>query len=571
MATRDQMMQALRAADAAGNIADAQQLARSIQALDAQPKRGALEETGRTIGQFGHGLNDSIAEGLGAIPDVMNWAARASGIYPALGLKTTPWGFYPQKIKQGMEWLVPPPPPAEGTLEKAAYGAGHGVGDAASIAIPAAAMARTARAGSLLGTIAGGLAAQPAAQAVSGGVGGAVGAATDNPLLGLAASLAVPASAAAARRMVSPVVNRLTPEAQRLARVAAAEGIPLDAGQQTGSRPLQSLISVLDQLPLSAGRGAARQQTQRDAWNRAVLRHAGINSTTASPDVLDQAGQHLQGVFQSIAARTTVNFDRPLLQDLHDAITHYSAKLPSQQRPVFHSYINDILQSAPQMSGRVYQQARSDLSRQARALLTQDPTLSQGLRNVRDALDEAFARSVPPNLRDDLAQARRQYGNWKIINKAMTTPGVDAASGNIPPAAIWRGVTAQRGVDSMARGRGDLNDLSRVGQAFIKQQVPNSGTPERSFWMKALGSGMGALPFMGAAAGGGSPSHMLIGATAGAAGLATPAMVQAFIHSPAGRAWLTNQAARNVGPRLDAGLLSAIGAAHGKSALEGGQ
>lgn len=564
MATRDQLLQALKGADKAGDTAAATRLARAIQEMDAQPRptlgdkiSGVATEAGRVIGQYGGGFNESVASTLGAIPDAMNWAARESGIYPALGLKTTPPGFYANKIKQGMDWLVPPPPAPEGWLEKGARGAGQGTADALSIAIPAAGAARGAQAGSMFGRVAEGLAAQPGTQALAGAVGGGVGQATNNPLLGLGASLAVPFGAAAARRVVSPVTNRLTPEAQRLARVAEAESIQLTPGQQTGSRPLQTAESVLGTLPLSAGMAQTRQQAQRTALNRAVLRRAGIAADAATPDVIDAAHLRLGNEFTQLAGQTNVRFDRQLGQDLTDVANRYYQTLPVNQRPIFAHYLQDLQQTAANnrmaIPGQTYQLTRSRLGAQAKAAMRNDPHFGQALRSIQEALDDAAGRSIPRNLQDRWQAARRQYGNLRIIEDAMASPSADAASGNIPPALLWRGVKNQRGAAGLARGRGELNDLSRVGQQFLKQQIPNSGTPERTQMTRWL---TGGLPLTGALIGG------VPGAAAGM-GLAalstlTPPAVQALMDSRAGRAWLTNQLARNIGPQANPALISAI-------------
>ncbi len=564
MATRDQLLQALKGADNAGDTKAATALARAIQEMDAQPKPtlgdklgGLATGAGRAIGQFGHGFNDSLASTLGAVPDALNWAARESGAFPALGLKTTPPGFYADKIKQGIESLVPPPPPAEGTLERGAYGAGRGVADAASIAIPAAGVARSAQAGSMLGRVASGLAAQPGAQAVAGAVGGGVGQATDNPLLGLGASLAVPFGAAAARRAVSPVINRLTPEAQRLAGVAHQEGIQLTPGQQTGSRPLQTAESVLGTLPLSAGMAQTRQQAQRVALNRAVLRRAGIAADAATPDVLDAAHTRLGHEFQQLSGQTTVRFDRQLGQDLTDIANRYYQTLPVNQRPIFAHYLQDLQQTAANnrmtLPGAAYQLTRSRLGSQAKAAMQNDPHFGNALHALQNALDDAAGRAIPHQLQDRWQDARRQYGNLRIIEDAMASPSAEAASGNIPPALLWRGVKNQRGSAGMARGRGDLNDLSRVGQQFLKQQIPNSGTPERTQMTRWL---TGGLPLTGALVGG--VPGAVAGMGAAALSALTPPAIQALMGTAAGRAWLTNQVAHGIGPQANPALISAI-------------
>lgn len=91
--------------------------------------------------------------------------------------------------------------------DKVLQSIGGGAGDAAQVVIPAAGVAKLAEVGARAvgavpyvgklvrgtGKLANALKAQPVAQAVAGGTAGAVTEATDNPYLGFAASLAVPA------------------------------------------------------------------------------------------------------------------------------------------------------------------------------------------------------------------------------------------------------------------------------------------------------------------------------------------------------------------------------------------
>ena len=310
---------------------------------EPQPERSIGMQALRA-GEFAsRGFMDKTAETLGAVPDLVARGMRAVGL-PAPGP-----GFYTDKIKSGMDALgrtisapvnaVLPefgPNAPENAVERGAYGAGGGAADAASVFLPAAAVARSAQAGSLTQRTAQALSAQPVAQTAAGVAGGGVGEATDNPLYGLAAALAVPAGAAGLRRAASPVANQLTPEQHRLAQIAQQEGINLTAGQRTGSRPLQALESTFATLPGTAGPQQAINQTQRQQFNRAALGRAGINADSATPDVLAAAQRRLGNEFQHLSASTTVDLnDQQFLRDLADTTARYANKLPSQMREVF--------------------------------------------------------------------------------------------------------------------------------------------------------------------------------------------------------------------------------------------
>ena len=95
---------------------------------------------------------------------------------------------------------------------------------------------------------------------------------------------------------------------------------------------------------------------------------------------------------------------------------------------------------------------------------------------------------------------------------------------------------------SYAFGRGDLDELSRIGQAVLKPTVPNSGTPERAMMATLLTGGLGS----GAATGVGADG--LTAMAMGAGAFALPRVAQAAYNTPAARAYLTNRLAAPVTP-----------------------
>lgn len=442
--------------------------------------RGAGQQALRAAGQFGAGFNESAARTIGALPDLV-----ASGLR-AVGVPTSAPGQYTEWARQGINYLTGgPAPPPEGGLEAAARATGGGAADAASVFIPASAVARGARAGSLTQGVAGALASQPIMQTAAGMVGGAVGEVTDSPLAGLAASIAVPVAANAAGRAVVPVRSRLTPEQQRLLEVARAEGIPIRAAAATGSRPLQGAEAVWRTSPLTAGPMADADQATRSAYNAAVLRTAGSNADNAAPEVLEQIRGRIGQRFNDLSARNTLTADAELGNDLTGLVNDLRRRYP-QQADVVSNYIRDYLGafSGRSLPGTAYRNIDSDLGRRIRE--TSDGDLRGALGQVRDIFRRAMDRSVSPEDAQAWREARREWANFATIRDAMNGPSAATAAGDISPARLSQAVA--RGGQNYAMGRGDLNDLARVGRAFIQDQVPNSGTAER-MTMAALLSG----------------------------------------------------------------------------------
>ncbi len=565
------------------------------------PERSTGVRATRAAAMGAKGFTDSIAETIAAPADLLGRGMRAVGIpYPGQNgdvanmLKrgiAAAGGVLAAPVNAGLEaaGVDLGPNKAETTGEKFAYGAGRGAADAASVAVPAAVVGRAAQAGSVTQRVAQSLAAQPVTQAVSGAVGGGVGEATDNPLLGTVAALATPAAAAAGRRVLSPTTMQLNPEEARRAAMAQAMGIELTPGQQSGSRFLQNIESGLTQLPFSGPRQSAVYDAQRTAFNRAALSRAGINADRASPDVIDAAFTTAGRKFDDLAARTTLNFDPKFSQDVQDVVQNYGRRLPSSVSTVFQSFVDDLKPvmdavakgQKPAIDGPTFQKISSDIGRVARSS-RQNPDLQDALNALKDKLDDVMERSAlganpntprianatgansMPSLADEWRQTRREYRNLKIIDEAAGGgTSADRAAGNLPLGGL-RTAIDRSDPNGFARGRGDMADLAQVSD-FLAQKIPNSGTAERTAAMRMLqGGGM----FSGTGvAGMGVGVDPLTAALAGGASVALPPMVQRFMNSPAGRAYLTNQRFTGQGPQMNRALAAALLGADAKGEL----
>jgi len=373
----------------------------------------------------------------------------------------------------------------------------------------------------LLGAGLPGTASEAAGQATAG---------TDmEPYARVAAALASPAVAG---RAITP----LGIPAARAPLVATLEneGVPMTAGQRTGSMPLQWMESTLSDMP-GAGAGARQMmEQQQQGLNRAVGRRFGADEPLLTPDVMRQADDRIGTVFNEVSNRRSLQYDPQMGQDLADAIDRYGRKLPSQQRETFGNLINDVrdqvIANGGQIPGPIYQQARSDMTKIVQGARNSDPLYAQGVGGIRDALDGAFERSIAGT--EDagrLGEARRQYAGMKTAEKALSGAGVTAAEGNIPPAQL-RSAVANNDRTAYVRGQGDLADLARAATAIAP--LPNSGTHPRSMaasFVTGLGAAganlmSGASP--GAAAGTGVAA-MVLPAVAGRALMTRP--VQAYL------------------------------------------
>lgn len=332
-------------------------------------------------------------------------------------------------------------------------------------------------------------------------------------------------------RLVTPLP--ISPERQAMVSTLKNEGVDLTAGQATGRKSLQYAENEL-------GGGAAQNayEKQGEQFTKAVLSRAGIDANRATPEVIDHGFNQIGQQFDGLAARNTLAPDAKLATDLRATVKDYFGLVPESQRvPVVSDIVRDIAANgANPMAGDTYQSLSSRLAKAARG--TSDPQVKGALQGIRGALDDAMQRSIAKTNPNDLGawqQARRQYKNMLVIEKAATGAGENAAQGIISPSAL-RNATVNQGRRAYARGQGDFANLARAGEATMKT-LPQSGTAPRTA-VRNLGTGLASV--LGAGAG----AHLggIEGAGMGAlAGSMAPALAGRALLSAPLRAYLGNQ------------------------------
>lgn len=276
--------------------------------------------------------------------------------------------------------------------------------------------------------------------------------------------------------------------------VLRGEGVTsLTAGQQTGSKSLQYLESAASHAP-GAGGGAARVEHEgQRQFTEAALRRAGAGAE-ATPEVLAANQARLGQSFQDLASRNNLIPDNHFVNDIVDAARNYRRVPDSQQRQMVQGYVDDIIDhvNAGQMPGPQYQEMRSRLSRQSNSLRQTDPTLSEALRDMRNALDNGMRRSIHPDDAELWDTTRREYSAQKVIEKAASRAGEATAEGQITPPNLRNTVSAEnRG--AYARGEGQFAELARAG-ANVMTPLPNSGTAQRTNAFHLLNAGLLGIP-----------------------------------------------------------------------------
>ncbi len=330
-------------------------------------------------------------------------------------------------------------------------------------------------------------------------------------------------------RAISPM--RIDPERTRQAGILANEGVGVTAGQVSGSKPLRYAESVAVDTPLAGRRAGQIMDAQAEQFTAATLRRAGIDAPRATPEVLNDAFIRIGRDFDAASMYVNVPLARaanvrvagvpatlpePIIRRVNQIADAYErVSQPSLMSPLPRQIANDLENLANQslnMDGRTYLRWRSELGDAARG--AQDSATRNAIYDIQNALDTAaeswLRRGNVPQMSERLRNARREYRNMIVIEKAATSAGENAANGLISPAAL-RAATVQQNRRAYARGQGEFGELSRAGAALMSP-LPNSGTGPRvgvQLLGGAIGGGLGALMGgPGGAAGGALAGHM---------------------------------------------------------------
>lgn len=344
------------------------------------------------------------------------------------------------------------------------------------------------------------------------------------------------------------LAGNITPEAIKLYERAKQLGIPVNVAQLGDSKFLKVLASSLEQVPLTGGAKAASQQ--RTAFTNAVSKTFGDNVTKVTPAVYAANKARLGQQFNDLTSRNTLHLDQhaqsaieKIAQDAvatgddgtNKAVQNILGRLDEQGSatggnvpaktstivgPNGQPIVTAPASSTPsvvKVAGTTYQSIDTQLGNMIKA----GGEKAHFAKRLQTELRAAMDKSIVPADQQAWQQARSQYRNLKAVRDIVAK---DMGNGDIPPTALSNALNStEAGKEAMAMGkRGDLGDLSQVGRQFVRDQVPNSGTAQRTIAMSLLGAGVttGGL-------------HGLTGAAALLAGGATSGrVIQKIMSSP---------------------------------------
>lgn len=321
---------------------------------------------------------------------------------------------------------------------------------------------------------------------------------SDRPLgeqmaTGAALGGAIPLAGDAMRGVGRSVARRLlpvgdvNPEVANLAARSEELGVPIRPGQMSGSPTVKVFDDQLSRMP---GTGYTPDNpmrispnAQHEAFSRAVARTFGEDAPALTQDVMADAHNRITGVMNEVIERNSVAADHPLAGGLIEIRNQAEEAMGPDAAPVMRA-VDQIAQRMAngegQLTGRQYQNWRQRGGLLSNLTENQNPTIAHYGQRIRNTLDDAFQRQAQGQDGQLLAHARAQYRNLKTVEPLAAK----APTGRISPALLLGAVRSE--FPNMARaGAGDLGDLGRIGQAFLKDP-PNSTTAERSLLLSVL-------------------------------------------------------------------------------------
>lgn len=282
-------------------------------------------------------------------------------------------------------------------------------------------------------------------------------------------------------RVLRPVEPQLSQVEKDLASAAVKRGIPLDAADLTGSKPLKTMRDVMAQMPLTADRQAAIQGTKQAAFNRAVGGTFGASEDALTPEVMQAARSRIGKQFTDLSARNNLVFDNAARTKLGEVVANAERYSTPDVQRVVQNLADDVFSRAQgsTLEGPTYRALDSEMGRLLRN--TSNGDVRHYVGALRSALRESMDSSISAADKAAWQGARKQYANLMTVAPLAAKSETGDVSGKTLLAAALRGNKS-----AAFTGGGDLGELGRIGRAFVAEQTPNSGTPQRLFFQRLL-------------------------------------------------------------------------------------
>lgn len=291
------------------------------------------------------------------------------------------------------------------------------------------------------------------------------------------------------QQIASTLAPNPDPGVSALAQRARALNVPIRPGQAASSRAVKVVDDQLAALPSSLTGNSTTNPNkitpaaQHEAFTRAVSKTFGEDAPALTQDVMAQADSRMGKVFDEVLSRNIITPSQTLTDKLKTIRDAAVDQLDDDAAPILKlidSKINGRMIANGEISGRQYQTMRARGGAIDRLTGSQDTAVAHYARQVREALDDAFQAQAIGDDGARLSDVRAQFRNMRVVEPLAAK----APTGQISPALLL-GEVRREFPNFATDGAGDLGDLARIGQQFLKSP-PNSETATRSLLMRAL-------------------------------------------------------------------------------------
>ena len=273
-------------------------------------------------------------------------------------------------------------------------------------------------------------------------------------------------------KALKALTPELNPELVSLAQKATERGIPLRPDMLMDNKVAKFVGSALEEkVPFSGGKGDVRQQ----AFNRAVAESIGLPELpsgrltyTEYAKAMDKTGSQIG----ELASKNKIPFDAGIQQRLN-ALRQDPEFAVKDVQDVLKARMKELSTVAKNnggvIDGKTFAKIQQSIGAQIRRI---NPQTGAQTRYALDKMEDTMLDSIRASLTADekaaFDTARMQYSNGKTIEPLIAKKG--GTTGDISPQGLATQMSMSQRRSAMAKGRaGDLGDLARIGQAFIKE------------------------------------------------------------------------------------------------------
>lgn len=485
MATLDQLHQALRNADAAGDVEAARALATHIQSLGGKSlKQSNPEEydpsspeykakhapTGTPIQNFGAGVGKALVDTVRGV----------KGLFTDNGAE----------VAESRRLDAP-------LMETGSGIAGNVTGNLAALLAPGGAVKGL---GALAGSarLSGAGSALMAPQSIKGAAALGLGAGAIQPAVdsgerlqnaGLGA-LAGGGGQAAFKGLAGIVSPQVAPGVKALMRegVTPTPGQLLGGGAARFEEGLTSAPIIGDSI--KAAKTRAVVDVNRAAYNRALTPIGEkLPDGMIGNEAVEYVGEKLGERYTALMPKLTTQMDGKFIDEIQSLRNLMgSGSIDPAKAQQFENILNNQVLvkfkgDTPTLTGQTLKEIESDLGQLASQYKSSpDPdqrSLGNAIREVQEILRRNVTRSNPQSA-EELKAINKGYANFKRVQRAASS--VAAEDGVFSPAQLHNAVKALDRSKDKARfseGNALMQDLSRPAKTVLGSKVPDSGTPFR--------------------------------------------------------------------------------------------